>query len=129
MDRKRAARLVLLAAGLGVAALLARGELKVPHDQTVRYVLGDEAPRVQELEARWAAPGAVHQPEDWTRAATFRYVLGQAPRVITHEPKLPNGDYDVQIEIVASDATRVVDRHVQLSGGTTSIDLARAVPR
>lgn len=134
MDRKRAARLVLLAAGLGVAALVARGEVAVPRDQSIRYVLGDGAARVQQLEARWAPPGAA-KAEDWTRAATFRYAPGQAPSVITHEPKLPNGDYDVQIEIVASESggtepvTRVIDRHVQLAGGTTSIDLARAVPR
>jgi hypothetical protein len=127
MERSRAAKLVLLAAGLGVAALLARGELSIPREQTIRYVLGDGAQRVAELDARWTPPG---KSEDWTRAATFRYAPGQAPSVITHEPRLPNGDYDVEIEIVASDGTDAIDhRHVQLSGGTTSIDLARAVPR
>jgi hypothetical protein len=121
------AKLVLLVAGLGVAAILARAELSVPRDQSIRYVLGDGAPRVAELEARWTPPG---KGEDWTRAATFRYAPGQAPSVVTHAPRLPNGDYDVEIEIVASDGTDAIDhRHVQLSGGTTSIDLARAVPR
>ena len=127
MDRRGVARLVLVAAGLGLAALLASGQLPVPRDQSIRYVLGDGSTRVAELEARWTPPG---KSEDWTRAATFRYAPGQAPSVITHEPRLPNGDYDVEIEIVGTDGTDAIDhRHVQLSGGTTSIDLARAVPR
>jgi hypothetical protein len=121
------AKLALLVGGLGVAALLARGELSVPRDQSIRYVLGDGSKRVEQLEARWTPPG---KGEDWTRAATFRYAPGQAPSVITHEPRLPNGDYDVEIEILGSGGANAIDhRHVQLSGGTTSIDLARAVPR
>ena len=124
MDRKRLLRLLLLAAGLVVAMMLAR---HWPKDQTVHYVLGDGATRVAEVDARWAQGRA---SEDWTREATFRYAPGQAPRIVTHEPKLPDGDYTVEIEIASASARNVVRRNVTLSGnGSTSIDLADSVPR
>ena len=125
MDRKRLLRLLLLGAALVVAMLLAR---HWPKEQTVHYVLGDGAPRVEEVDARWATG---RSSEDWTREATFRYAPGQAPRIVTQEPRLPDGDYTVEIEIAAADAARnVVRRNVTLTGGgSTSIDLADSVPR
>ncbi|HTQ46175.1 MAG TPA: hypothetical protein VMI75_25640 [Polyangiaceae bacterium] len=125
MDRKRLLRLLLLGAALVVAMLLAR---HWPKEQTVHYVLGDGAARVEEVDARWAEG---RSSEDWTREATFRYAPGQAPRILTHEPRLPDGDYTVEIEIAAADASRnVVRRNVTLTGGgSTSIDLADSVPR
>jgi hypothetical protein len=125
MDRKRLLRLLLLGAALVVAMLLAR---HWPKEQTVHYVLGDGAARVEEVDARWAAG---RSSEDWTREATFRYAPGQAPRIVTHEPRLPDGDYTVEIEIASASAARnVVRRNVTLSGGgSTSIDLADSVPR
>jgi hypothetical protein len=125
MDRKRLLRLLLLGAALVVAMLLAR---HWPKEQTVHYVLGDGAPRVEEVDARWATG---RSSEDWTREATFRYAPGQAPRIVTHEPRLPDGDYTVEIEIASASAARnVVRRNVTLSGsGSTSIDLADSVPR
>jgi hypothetical protein len=125
MDRKRILRLLLLGAGLFIAMLLAR---HWPKEQTVHYVLGDGASRVEEVEARWAEG---RSSEDWTREATFRYAPGQAPRIVTQEPRLPDGDYTVEIEIAAADAARnVVRRNVTLTGGgSTSIDLADSVPR
>jgi len=129
MDRKRLLRLLLLGAALVVAMLLAR---QWPKEQTVHYVLGDGATRVEEVDARWA-PGLSSSAtaEDWTREATFRYAPGQAPRIVTHEPRLPDGDYTVEIEIASASATRnIVRRHVTLAGGgSTSIDLADSVPR
>ena len=125
MDRKRLLRLLLLGAALVVAMLLAR---HWPKEQTVHYVLGDGAARVEEVDARWAAG---RSSEDWTREATFQYAPGQAPRIVTHEPRLPDGDYTVEIEIASASAARnVVRRNVTLSGGgSTSIDLADSVPR
>ena len=125
MDRKRLVRLLFLAAALVVAMLLAR---HWPKEQTVHYVLGASAPRVVEVDAQWA-PG--RSSEEWTREATFRYAAGQAPRIVTHEPRLPDGDYTVEIEIASASATRtVVRRNVTISGeGSTSIDLADSVPR
>jgi hypothetical protein len=125
MDRKRLLRLLLLGAALVVAMLIAR---HWPKEQTVHYVLGDGATRVEEVDARWAEG---RSSEDWTREATFRYAPGQAPRIVTHEPRLPDGDYTVEIEIASASAARnVVRRNVTLTGGgATSIDLAESVPR
>jgi hypothetical protein len=125
VDRKRVLRLVMLAAGLAVVMVLGK---KWPKEQTVHYVLGDAASRVQEVDARWADALAA-SGDDWTREATFRYAPGQAPRIVTHEPKLPDGDYTVEIDIVAASEKSTVRRRVTLAGGSTSIELAQAVPR
>jgi hypothetical protein len=133
VDKKRLARMIALSAVLLIGLYFAR---EWPKDQTVHYVLGDSAPRVEEVDARWA-PG-IAATADWTREASFRYPPGKAPRVVTHEPRLPDGDYTVEIEIVVASANHdapaqknevVVRKHVVLGGGATSIDLADAVPR
>jgi hypothetical protein len=129
MLKKRLVRMLLLSAVLLVALYFAR---QWPKDQTVHYVLGDAAPRVEEVDAKWA-PG-IAATEDWTREASFRYAPGKAPRVVTHEPRLPDGDYTVEIEIVAANQAHeknevVVRKHVILGGGATSIQLADAVPQ
>ena len=64
-----------------------------------------------------------------SREATFRYAQGQAPRVVTHLPRLPDGDYTVEIDLVSDSERSTVTRRVTLAGGSTSIDLAGAVPR
>jgi hypothetical protein len=130
----RVVRLLALAGGLLVALVFAR---QWPRDQTVHYILGDAAPRVEELVARMA-PGIAAEG-DWTREATFRYEKGLAPRVVTHELRLPDGDYTVEIEIVAASVSAeekagtksnvVVRKHLTLSGGATSIDVGELVPR
>jgi hypothetical protein len=127
MDRRRIAKVLSLVAVLAVA-LLVGTRLKWPKDQTVHYVLGDAAARVEEVDARWGE-GDKAGVEDWTREATFRYARGLAPRVVTHEPRLPDGDYTVQIEILASRERNVVTKRVHLTGGVTSIELAPSVPR
>jgi len=125
MGRQRIGRLVLLVAALSAAMAFAALSRRWPKDQTVHYVLGDGAPRVEEVDARWAE-GA--HGGDWTREASFRYPPGRAPRVVTHEPRLPDGDYTVEIEIIAASMHTRVVRHIVLGGGVTSIDLAAAVP-
>jgi hypothetical protein len=125
VDTKRLSRLLLLAAGLMLALFFARNW---PREQTVHYVLGDAAPRVEEVDARWA-PASQSSTDDWTRQATFHYAAGKAPRIVTHEPRLPDGDYTVEIEIASSNERSTVRRQVTLSGGATSIELAGSVPR
>jgi hypothetical protein len=124
MDRAqwqhRLSRALLPLAALAVAAVLGK---QWPKDQTVHYVLGDSAPRVQELDASWLAGGAHGESEESLRDVSFRYAVGRAPRVVTYEPRLPDGDYTVKIEIVAASRRSVVQRHVTLGGGSTSIDL------
>jgi len=136
VDRKRLLRLlslVALAGGLAAAVPLGGSLTKSwPHEQSVHYVLGDSAPRVLELDARWAqVGGATSDPasDDWSREATFRYTPGKAPRVVTHEPRMPDGDYTVEIDLVSNSERSTVTRHVKLEGGATSIDLASSVPR
>ncbi len=124
MDRNRIGRFVLLAAALAVVPVLAR---RWPTDQTVHYVLGNAAARVEEVDARWSADP---RSEDWMREVTFHYPAGRAPRVVTHEPRLPDGEYTVEVELVAADSERsLVRRHVALGGGVTSIDVSTWVPR
>jgi hypothetical protein len=109
---------LFLAAGVGTALLLARS---APHDQTVHYVLGDAAVGVEEMVVRWAGADG-----DWMRQVTYDYARGGAPRIVTHELRLADGDYTVEFEIAASPeaAHRVFRRRVNLSGGATSIDVA-----
>ena len=136
MDRARLLRLlslVALAGGLAAAVPLGGSLAKSwPHEQTVHYVLGDSAPRVLELDARWAQIGAA--PSDpasdaWSREVTFRYTAGKAPRVVTHEPRMPDGDYTVEIDLLSDRERNTITRHVKLEGGSTSIDLGGSVPR
>jgi hypothetical protein len=123
---RRLARFGLPAAALALVVTLAP---KWPAPQTVHYVLGSGAARVEEIDARWGTADGRGEPEDWTHDASFRYAAGRAPRVVTHQPRLPDGDYRVQIEIVSDRDRRVVERRVTLGGGVTSIDLVTAVPR
>jgi hypothetical protein len=128
--RVRVTRFAVVAGAVALVLFMGR---RWPHDQTVHYVLGDGAPRVEELDARWeearAGAHARAVDDEPAREATFRYAKGQAPRVVTHEPRLADGDYDVEIEIATPSLRTTVTRRVNLSGGATSIDLAQAVPR
>lgn len=125
-------RLVLFGAALAAVLFLAR---RVPRAQTIHYVLGDGAPRVEEVDARWEEQSAAHG--DWSREVTFRYAPGSAPRVVTHEPNMANGDYTVEIDLLAASPgpiseprdRRSLQRRVTLAGGVTSIDLTSSVPR
>jgi hypothetical protein len=119
------ARLFLVGAVAVLAATFARG---FPRAQTVHYVLGDGAARVEEIDARWTE-GKGREDGALMRAAAFHYAPGQAPRVITHEPRLADGDYTVEIDIVANRERRTVTREVALGGGTTNIELGGLVPR
>jgi hypothetical protein len=129
MDRKRLLRLlslVALAGGLAAALPLTR---RWPREQTVHYVLGDAAARVQELDARWGELASGGSHDDVDREATFRYAPGQAPRVVTHQPRLADGEYTVEIDLTSGSGRSTVTRRVTLAGGSTSIDLAGSVPR
>jgi hypothetical protein len=121
---QRVSMIILLAGALAVATALGKHR---PKDQTVHYVLGDAAGRVEEIDASWFERGKDDESQESLRDVSFRYVLGRAPRVVTHEAHLADGDYTVKIEIVAVSGRTVVERHVRLSGEATSIDVADAV--
>jgi hypothetical protein len=47
---------------------------------------------------------------------------------VTHEPRLAEGEYAVEIDIVKSPhETTTLQRRVTLAGGTTSVDVSEAV--
>jgi hypothetical protein len=120
--------------GVGARLLLAVGAVLValtlgktwPSDQTVHFVLGDAAPRVEQLDACWSEGT---YPSDCSREVSFRFVRGTAPRVVTSAMRVAGGDYVVHITIVAEGERSIVDRRVTLQGGVTSIDLARQAPQ
>ena len=131
MERKRIFKLlslVALAGGLLAALPVAQ---HWPKDQTIRYVLGDGAAQLTELDVRWTpgAAGGSASGDESAREVTYRYAAGTAPRIVTHVPRLPDGDYTVDLELRTSARTATVTRKVALGGGTTSIDLGSAVPR
>jgi hypothetical protein len=131
---------------------------RLPVDQAIRVVLGDTAPRVTGLVIRYVATGAPSgaggpsvtssvpplggtggTPEP-LREVTFRYAPGAAPRIVSHEPRLPNGEYVVQMELdltaltpadssAAAPSRVTLERSVSLQGGTMSIDVSRDLSR
>ena len=128
MSRALRVRNVLsLALAVGVAIWLAR---RSPTDQTIHYVLGNEASRVEELDARWDDNPSADGPRDWVREAKYRYQPGTAPRIITHEPRLRNGDYLVELEVALAGplpSRAVLHKHIHLTGGVTYIDVGSSV--
>jgi hypothetical protein len=124
--RRRLARVVILGAAVAVYFTLAP---RWPRDNVVHVVLGAAAPEVVEVRLGYApAPKNGPIAEDWTREASFRFPEGSAPRVVTHEPRVADGDYVVEIEILkASHRSTTLQRRVTLEGGTTSIDVSEAV--
>lgn len=123
MERRRVAQALVGVAALTVFFVLAP---KWPKDQSLRFMLGDAAPRVQELTVRYA-PGA---SEEWTREASFRYApKSPAPRVVTHDPRLADGDWTLEIELASANDRTTVRRRVTLEGKAVTIELAQAVPK
>lgn len=127
MDRRRLARFSFLGAGLLVATAGPSLAGRWPKEQTVHYVLGDAAGRVEELDARWteaaATAAAEPSPDDWLREVNFRYARGNAPRIASHEPRLADGEYTVEVDLLARGQVARTRRHVTLAGGVASIDL------
>jgi hypothetical protein len=102
-SRARIARLVIVVA---VAALYFTLAPRWPKDNTVHIVLGPAASQVEEVRVGYAlAPKHGPMAEDWTRGATFRFPGGSAPRIVTHEPRVADGDYVVEIEIVKASSS------------------------
>ena len=116
--------MLLIGAGAAVYFSLAS---RWPADQHLRVVLGDSAPSVDEVRIRCGQRGGASRGDDWAREVTFRYGKGEAPRIVSYEPRLASGPYLLEIEVETDDGhVETTDRHIQLAGGTTSIDLAVA---
>lgn len=95
-----------------------------PREQHVRIVLGAGAPEVSAVELRYVAAD-----EEVAREARFTYTPGRAPRVVAHEPELPDGPYRLEIDLDARDGRRMVQRQVTLGGGSTQVDVSDALGR
>ncbi len=118
MSRRRPILVVLFVLALGGYWFLSP---HLPKDQSVNVVLGDDAAGIQDVTLRYVA----HGEAETAREATFHF--DHAPRVVHHEPRLPDGDYDLSIELRggAPALSAHVDRRVSLSGGaTTSVDVS-----
>jgi hypothetical protein len=115
-DRRKVAPFVLVAALVGVWLVLGP---RLPHDQTVHVVLGKAAPRVTELRLAYAEG----DEQAAAREVTFHFAEGEAPRVVTHEPRLANGEYRVEIDVYAQKGHAQATRRVKLSGDPVSVDV------
>jgi hypothetical protein len=115
-SRRRPLFVVLLMLAVGGYFLLSP---RLPKDQSVNVVLGDGADRVTDVTLRYTA----HGESETAREATFHF--DRAPRVVHHEPRLPDGDYDLAIDLRGPTNGAHVDRKLALSAGaTTSVDLS-----
>jgi hypothetical protein len=118
--RSLATRILFLACGLGITFYLASSG---PREQHVRFVLGASAPSVEALDVEY------QRLEDGEPLRNARLVFpsGSAPRVVAHDPELPDGVYRLRLQIDTREGRRAAERQVTLSGGTTSVDLAPAL--
>ena len=115
--RRKLLPILFLAGGALLASYLTS---KSPRDQHVSLVLGAAAPEVTQLEIQYEGADG-----DLARAARMTFGAGGAPRVVSHEPQLADGDYRLRIDLdTARQGRRSVERRVTLGGGTTQVDLA-----
>lgn len=114
--RSRRASLAFLLFGAAVALYLGRFS---PREQSVRFVLGDGAKDVRVLEV-----GYETEAGEIVRDARFAFEEGRAPRVVSHAPSLPDGDYRLQLHVETREGRRSAERRVTLGGGSTQVDLS-----
>jgi hypothetical protein len=115
---RRLAPLVFVAAIGALWLVLGR---KLPHAQTLHVILGSAAPRVTEVRLTYA------EGAEAIREATFHWAEGAAPRIVTHEPRLADGEYRVHIEVTARNGHATVERTVKIEENPVSIDVQEAV--
>lgn len=117
--RRRLAR-VLLIAGVGIA--LARFLPSLPRDQSLVFSIGADRSRVRALEATWTREGETEA----LGGVELRFA-DAAPSRIRHRVRLPNGRYEVAVELATEDdgglAHTSTTRRVTLEGGETVIRL------
>jgi hypothetical protein len=109
---------VLAIGGLAAAYLAASS----PREQHLKLVLGPGAAHVTAVEVQYVAGDG-----DIAREVRMAFPSGSAPRVLSLEPQLTDGDYRLRIELDTREGRRTVERRVTLGGGTTQVDLAGVV--
>ena len=113
--RRKLLPFLVLGAGALIAGYLSS---KSPRDQHLRLVLGPRAAEVTGLEVQY-----VGEDGDVARDARMTFAAGEAPRIVSHEPQLADGDYRLRIDLDTREGRRSVERRVTLGGGTTQVDV------
>ena len=117
----RIGKLLLLAAGVAAVLYFAG---RAPKEQHVRIVLGEVALDVTGLDLEYASASS---GGDVMRTTQLHFAPGAAPRVVSHDPSLPDGDYRLRIEVETRESRRTVETQVTLGGGSTQVNVSRAL--
>jgi hypothetical protein len=117
--RRKLLPFLVLGAGALIAGYLSS---KSPRDQHLRLVLGPRAAEVTGLEVQYVA-----EDGDVARDARMTFGAGEAPRIVSHEPQLADGEYRLRIDLDTREGRRSVERRVTLGGGTTQVDVANVL--
>jgi hypothetical protein len=117
--RRRLLPLGVLVAGGVLAVVLGS---RVPRDQHVRFVLGGRSGDVTALEVQY-----VTEEGEVARETRMTFEPGRAPRIVAHDPSMPDGAYRLRIDLDTSQGRRSAERQVKLGSGTTSVDLSRVL--
>lgn len=112
----RPLKFVLLGVGLLVALYFGS---KAPREQHVKVVLGERSAAVTAVGLQYVGEGG---GDDVAREARLAFPEG-APRVVSHDPSLADGDYRLRIDLDTRQGRRSAERRVRLGGGSTQIDL------
>ena len=89
-----------------------------PSEQHLRFVLWGAAPKVVHVGVEYVA--ADGSP---AAGADLGFAVGAAPRIVSHDPKLPDGSYRLRIDVQTRDIRKLTERQVTLAGATVSVDL------
>ncbi len=116
--RERKRRIVSLAILAGGGAVVAYMATRGPKEQHVRFVLGDRAKAVTELAVKYTSASG-----EAVRETRVSWDAGDAPRVVALDPRLPDGDYRLEIDVDTREGRRSGERRVTLGGGTTSVEI------
>jgi hypothetical protein len=107
---------VFLAAGLGIALWLGQNG---PSEQHVHVILGDTAPKVTGVSLQYISSAG-----DTANETRFTFEPGKAPRIVNHDPKVPNGEYRLKVDVDSPENRRTVEKPVTLKGGAAQIDVS-----
>lgn len=104
-------------AAAGVVLLVAYARPKLPREQRLRLLLGPRARGARSVRITWLSEG---EP---LREATLSFPAEGAPEVVTQEIRLPDGDYEVEVEVEAQENRAAARKRVTLGGASTTLDL------
>jgi hypothetical protein len=115
ISRRRIGSLAFLAVGLGIAWYLGQNG---PQEQHVHVILNERAPVVTGVSLQYVAANG-----DVANETSFRYAPGQAPRIVSHEPKIASGGYKLKVDVDLPDSRKTVEKQVTLTGGSVQVDM------